>query len=633
MSTGFQQHGVNCKLGTRGKMPEPLSPFRSESAFWVHKGKGISVITFGIHSDPTMKTFPHLMALLLSGMTVQAQVSIPAHRSTAWDLAGNTQLITAPANLVSILDFGADNTGQLPCNAAYTQAIASLGGAAATIFFPEGQYLFTSGIAVPDSVFIKGESAATVLRFETPNAGDLITMTGSVNDVPLPFATSASRGQTTITLENAASLSAGDVIRLMMTDNDLVFSVWAYGTVGQVVEITAVEGNTVHLADPLNTYYPMSRAPKATKMEPIRAAGVECLSIIRADAADLQASNIKIRVGFNCVVRNVHSTYCAFAHVETNVSAHITIEGCYFNQAIGYGSGGRGYGVMLQETSSYIHVQNNIFDRLRHSMIAQSGANGNVFSYNFSRDPYWTDVSLPANSAGDIVMHGNYPFMNLAEGNTVQHIVVDASHGTNGPMNTFFRNRAQLYGFFSDATTVTDSMNLIGNETTNFGLFMGNFVVNGSGHLNHGNNVRGNTTPANTQNIGIQSLLYPDGNYPPFMNGTLPMIGYPLAMNANTTPAHARYVSGELVSCQAQQVPTTIAENSLTRPELHGQKLTIPEFRLPAQLVILGTDGRLLSKMYLTDEQTDLRYAAQILQVIWVQDALGAQFTWKVIGL
>lgn len=568
--------------------------------------------------------------LLFLPVLAHTQVTIPDHRKTDWHLAGNTQPVTASDNVISILDFGGDPTGSASCNAAYTAAIVSLGGSAGTILFPEGEYLFNTGIVIPDSVFIQGESTATVLRFETPDNGDLIRITGSVNGQPLPFAVAASRGEHTITLDNASSLTAGDIIRLIMTDNDLVFSNWAYGTVGQVVEVTAIEGNTVTLAEPLNTYYPMGRAPRAVRMEPVRAAGIECLSIVRADAADLQASNINIRAAFNCVVRNVHSTFCAFAHVEVNVSAHITVEGCYFNQAIGYGSGGRGYGVMLQETSSFNHAQNNIFDRLRHSMIAQSGANGNVFSYNFSRDPFWTDVSLPANSAGDLVMHGNYPYMNLAEGNTVQHIVVDASHGTNGPMNTFFRNRAQLYGFFSDSGTPTDSMNLIGNETTNMGFLMGNFIVNGAGHLNHGNNVRGTTTPAGTQNIGIESFLYADGNLPAYMNGILPMIGYPNAMNANTTPAHARYESGSFVSCEAEVV-TTVTENADMRqlPALHGDRLIVPHALLPARLAVFGMDGRLLLEQVITGVLTPLHTLPTGIYVFQLTGTSRQVLRWK----
>ncbi len=571
------------------------------------------------------------LSLALLSFAAQAQLLAP-ERSTDWALAGNTTQISASDNSISILDYGADATGVAPSNAAYAAAIATLNGAAGTILFPEGQYYFTSELLVPDSVFLQGESSASILKFDLGNTGDLIRMAGSISANPIFLSQAASRGTSSIVIDDASSFVAGDLIRLAMTDNDLMFSDWAYGQLGQIVEITSIEDNNLTLADPLNTYYPMSRAPKVFKVTPVRAAGVECLSIIRADAADLQASNINIRAAFNCVVRNVHSTFCAFAHVELNVSAHITVQGCYFNQAIGYGSGGRGYGVMLQETSSFNHVQNNIFDRLRHSMIAQSGANGNVFSYNFSRDPYWTDVSLPTNSAGDLVMHGNYPYMNLAEGNTVQHIVVDASHGINGPMNTFFRNRSQLYGFFSDSGTPTDSMNLIGNETTNMGFLMGNFIVNGAGHLNHGNNVRGTTTPAGTQSIGIQSLLYSDGSYPSYMNGTLPMIGYPLAMYANTTPASIRYdAGGVMVSCE-DEVVTTVAEDGdvSEMPSLNGNLLIVPQAMLPAQLTIFGIDGRLQMEMRIASISTRLPELIPAIYVLHVRSGNGIETRLKI---
>jgi len=91
-------------------------------------------------------------------------------------------------------------------------------------------------------------------------------------------------------------------------------------------------------------------------------------------------------------------------------------------------------------------------------VLLQSGANGNVISYNYSLNPNQSD-SPPANGAGDLVLHGNYPFANLFEGNICQNVMIDASHGINGPYNTFFRNRVQLYGIIMSPSPATDSMN------------------------------------------------------------------------------------------------------------------------------------------------------------------------------
>src|SRR5690606_35679977 len=148
-----------------------------------------------------------------------------------------------------------------------------------------------------------------------------------------------------------------------------------------------------------------------------------------------------------------------------------------------YGSGGKAYGVCLQFGTGDCIVENNYFNHLRHSILMQAGVNGNAIGYNYSVDPYWTDVSLPANSAGDIVFHGNYPYMNLVEGNNCQHIVIDDSHGKNGPYNTLLRNRSDLYGLFMNSNPATDSVNFIGNEVTNTGFLLGLYILSGNGHF------------------------------------------------------------------------------------------------------------------------------------------------------
>lgn len=451
--------------------------------------------------------------------------------------------LSAPENQVNIIDFGADNTGTSSCNSAYTAAIASLNGKAGTIYFPSGEYLFTSSISMPDSVFLAGESVETELKFNLGGSSNLILLNGSMQSNQMMFAVDGLKGSYTIEFADASSLAIGDVIRLYQFDEDYMHSSWAYGSLGQVIEITEVNGNTVTLADPLNHHYPLSRNAYANKMTPRRAAGIECLKIERLDASVGQTSNIYLNNAFNCVFRNIEMENCNFAHLEVNSSAHIQVEGCYFHHAFAYGGGGQGYGAVFQSASSFCLAQNNAFEHLRHSMLLQSGANGNVFGYNHSHEPYWTEGGFyPTNSAGDAVLHGNYVYLNLFEGNTVQNIVVDASHAKNGPFNTFFRNRAELYGFFSDPNTPTDSMNVVGNETTSTGFPLGMFALNGNGHYSYGNNIYGTTTPDNTSELQTNSLYLNENELPYFLSQeTLPMVGYPLSLNAKLLQAEIRF--------------------------------------------------------------------------------------------
>ncbi len=535
--------------------------------------------------------------LLVFTIKIAAAQQFSPGRVTAWQNAGLTEDIQAPSNQVLITDFGADNQGLTNSDNAYALAVQSLGGQAGTIVFPTGEYLFNSTMVVPDSVFLKGESADTKLEFDLGGSGHLIQMTGSTSSTHYQLSEAAIKGTYEITLENASEFEVGDIVRLGMFDEDLMFSSWAYGTLGQIVEITAINEGTLTVADPLNHHYPLSRNPYVRKQNPIRAAGVECLSIVRDDETTAQTNNILIQDAYNCVVRNVAGEKCNYGHVDIRSSSHILVEGCYFHHAHGYGGGGKGYGVVLQATSSFCLTRNNIFEHLRHSMIIQSAANGNVFGYNYSYDPFWEDGFLPANSAGDAVLHGNYTYLNLFEGNTIQHMVIDASHGKNGPYNTFFRNRAELYGFFSDASTVTDSMNVVGNEITNSGFPYGLFMLNGLGHYSYGNNHSGAVTPTGTQSVTVNTLYLNNADLPAYLNGqSLPVIGYPIAMNTNLLPAESRFGNEEYVGCNAEVVTEveTHTESNEKLVQLNDSELIIDASLLPATVNVYHTDGRLV---------------------------------------
>ena len=196
-------------------------------------------------------------------------------------------------------------------------------------------------------------------------------------------------------------------------------------------------------------------------------------------------------------------------------------------------------------------------------MLLQVGANGNVLAYNYSRDPYWDEPPLPTNSAGDAVLHGNYPYLNLFEGNIVQHIVVDNSHGINGPNNTFFRNRSQLYGIFMNTGAgATDSVTYVGNEVTGTGPFQGNYSLAGTGHFEYGNNVKGTITPTGTTSLPEKSLYL--SSTPEFWSSNLPWphIGMPHPYNQGLNSAQSLYAGTAKTDCRRNPsfVPDNISE-------------------------------------------------------------------------
>ena len=118
-------------------------------------------------------------------------------------------------------------------------------------------------------------------------------------------------------------------------------------------------------------------------------------------------------------------------------------------------------------------------------MLVQIGANGNVFEGNSSSNPTWTGTILPKHSSGDIVLHGNYPYSNLFKNNNCHHIVIDNSHGQNGPSNHFIQNQLSPYGVHMNKQA-GNNMFFIDNHIKGNRIKAG-YKISGKNHIQKGN--------------------------------------------------------------------------------------------------------------------------------------------------
>ena len=489
---------------------------------------------------------------------------IPSNRVVNWKYAGLTAPDSSYQTILDITNFGGVGNGSTLNDAAFTNCKNALSGSPGVIFFPAGTYLFHSAIVLPDSTIIRGESSAlSLLKFDLSGAGnDCISATGTIQSQRYYFSSDGLFDSTTIAVTNNAGLFDGDYVRIFQNDTPLVLSTWAYGTVGQIARIKTVGNATaLTLEHELRKNYTVSDSAYLRVMNPVTGSGIECLSVERLDATSSQTSNIIFTNAINCWIKGVESNMTNFAHVALRSSSNIYIHESYFHHAFAYGGNGQGYGIDCETTSGECLIENNIFNNLRHSMLCQAGVNGNVFAYNYSVNPFWTQPPFPSNSSGDIVMHGNYAFANLFEGNIIQNIVIDNSHDINGPYNTFFRNRAELYGLYMNTGPASNDQNFVGNEIPNTTAFMGNYSLAGTGHFEYGNNVKGNIIPTGTNTLTdssyylLQKPLF-------FGTNTWPCIGMPSPFNTLTIPAKLRFNVQNTLCSLVSSLDETVDVNS-----------------------------------------------------------------------
>jgi hypothetical protein len=498
-----------------------------------------------------MKCCGFYMLLLALTMHINDAVCqiLQQSRSTVWTNAGYKSNIPVYDTIRNITDYGGNGNGIAANDTALVNAINSLNNQSGTIYFSAGVFVFNHPVVLRSNLILKGAGAAnTILKFNLGGNFSLINISGSNTSSISNVRSDISKGAFILTVDDPSLFAVNDHIKIYHNDSSLINDSWALESVGQIVRIDSIKMNSIYFSNPLRRGYSVNKAPKIRKLEMIKGVGIECLKIKRMDATVQQTANIRFNNAADCWVKGVESDSCNFAHIQLAASTNVSVTNNYFHNAFMYGEGGKAYGVSCEYTSGDCLIENNIFRHLRHSMLLQSGANGNVFAYNYSTEPFKTDT-IPYDFSGDIVLHGNYPYLNLFEGNIVQNIVIDASHGRNGPYNTFFRNRAERYGLLV-SPVAGDSTNIIGNEITGTGFQQGNYYAFGTGNLHYANNKNDTIIPTGTGLLQDKSYFY--SSTPSFWSSRSQWagIGPTNILSSNNIPAKERFAAAqELAYC------------------------------------------------------------------------------------
>lgn len=564
-----------------------------------------------------------ILFMLLIGFGLNASAfMIPDSIITDWKNPGSEVYSLPGTNVVSILDFDGKNDSSANTNTPLKRAITALGANGGTIFFPAGTYRFDSTIVISqDKIILLGAGAqATRFAFGLGNRDNhCIQSTGSVTGTTATINNTVLKGERSFQVSSADAFSVGDWVFVRQGDSTYFTSDWAFGKFIQEARIDSIIGNRIVLNKPVRHTFFQSLNPYIQKVNPRKNIGIECIKLSRLDEpAAGQASVVFLSYVVNCWVKGVESDKCQFGHVTVEFSSNVSVLNSYFHHAFNYGGGGRGYGVVLQFGASNNLVQNNVFKHLRHAVLLQASPNGNVVGYNYMFEPYWDE--FPSNSAGQIVLHGNYPFSNLFEGNICENLVIDNSHGLNGPYNTFLRNRFTGFGIFM-ATGIASRTSFVGNEIT--GTL---YTITGTNNYLYGNNNKGSISPSN-----ISSL--PDTSYyltalpPSFwtLAGTLPTIGYPKSYNTGNIPARSRYTASPSSPYLCDNsIPTGLPRNTMTGISIYpnptsGNLFIIQNLNRQFGYSLYNAAGQVLLSGRITQASTELNLRAIAPGVYFLQ--------------
>ena len=525
----------------------------------------------------TQLIFLAFILSILGGINnfINAQV-IPSERLVDWSRALESYQYKIPTLELNVKDYGAKGDGVTNDQPAVLEAISALKGKLGYIYFPEGKYLLRNSIALSDSVVLRGEGAkVTELLFDLEQKNkNCIVIDKPQQSEAVSLDGGYLKGSIKLFSDSANFFKEGDYALIFQENgewDDKPIN-WAKQAVGQIVQIKEVISDTLVLETPLRISYEKELLPGIKRIIPVVNAGVSCLKIKRLDKPETGGgANIFLRYASNCFVRGVESDISASSHIDIFSSNRILVDGCYIHHAFDYdGASKHGYGITLNNQTGECLITNNIFEHLRHAMLVKTGANGNVFSYNYSIDV--TRSEWPNNYGGDISLHGHYAYANLFEGNIVQNMITDHYWGPSGPLNTFLRNRGELYGIIMTAgdPTTSDQQNFVGNEITNDFFLYGHYMLTGTDHFEFGNNLLGTIIPEGTSSLTDTSYYLTES--PDFWDilDDWPSLGIPNELGEGSIPAKQRHSSGEnLTLCP----DTTITE--LPEEKSQGQGLRL----------------------------------------------------------
>jgi hypothetical protein len=400
-------------------------------------------------------------------VTVDATSLIPADRVATW--TGNVgvtgEIPSRSAICATLSPSGADDTS------AIQGAIrnCSSGG---VVSLAAGTFTVSSAIVMKSGITLRGAGMGrTVVKGAAGLSAPYLVGfdAGSWLESGLPAGAPLVKDATTVTTQSPHGWSVGDVIVIDQLNNPTgTPAVTNQGTsgvcswcgrangnrsLGQLARITVIPSPTTAILEtPLLWNYNSSLSPELARNRSMTsAAGIEDLTLDNSTSGSVSQTNDGATVAFygaaDCWLLRVEAIGSYTTMVRIKRGYRNTVRGCVFHEGVpalpinhpSYGTS-RAYGIWIGPGSGNLIEGNKVY-HLFMPFKLDSSTSGNVISYNYASELYYTNTNW---NLGVVNMHGGHPGMNLVEQNYSDgRLLADDVWGSSSH-NTFFRNRHSL---------------------------------------------------------------------------------------------------------------------------------------------------------------------------------------------
>jgi hypothetical protein len=213
--------------------------------------------------------------------------------------------------------------------------------------------------------------------------------------------------------------------------------------IGQVNEITAIDGTTLTFAAPFHMGFRTSHAAQVTRFNqahghtPTTRVGVEDLKVSGGSGGD-GGGNIHIFAATYSWLRNVEADQSAGTSVNFDGAFRCELRDSYVHSTINATPGGDGYGIGMNFYAADNLVENSISWNFNKVILMRASGGGNVVGYSYFDDG-WIAYNPLFVESGLNSSHYATSHMELFEGNLAFNFASDSTWG-NSIYITAFRN-------------------------------------------------------------------------------------------------------------------------------------------------------------------------------------------------